>query len=54
MTAKGQKIANRFKDSVLDMIEHLCRDLTVQEEKKLTECFSYINKILTRVEEQNA
>lgn len=53
LTPGGRKIVNRFKDIVLDTIETLCRNLTTAEEKKLTECVAYINKILTRVEEQN-
>lgn len=54
LTAKGQKIANQFKSAVLKTIEDFCSDLTPEEEKKLTESLTYINKILTRVEEQNA
>ena len=54
LTAKGQKTANQFKDAVLNTIESLCRGLTADEEKKLTESLTYLNKILTRVEEQNA
>ncbi len=54
VTAKGQRVAMKFKDAVMDTIEHFCRNLTVSEEKKLAECFEYLNKILTRVEEQNA
>lgn len=54
LTSKGDKVANQFKDAVLDTIASFYRGLTSAEEKKLTECLSYINKILTRVEEQNA
>ncbi len=54
VTARGQKIVTKFKDSVMDMIEHFCRNLSMVEENKLTEYFEYMNKILTRVEEQNA
>ncbi len=54
VTGKGQKIAIKFKDSAMDMIEHFCRNLSTAEEVKLTESLECINKILTRVEEQNA
>ena len=54
VTPKGQKIATKFKESVMDTIEQFCRNLSGPEEKKLTECFEFLNKILTRVEEQNA
>ena len=54
VTAKGQKIVTKFKDSVMDTIEQFCHGLSSAEENKVAECFEYLNKILTRVEEQNA
>jgi len=54
VTAKGQRVATKFKDSVMDTIEHFCRGLSTAEENKLAEYFEYMNKILKRVEEQNA
>ena len=54
VTAKGQKVVNKFKESVMDTIEHFCRNLSAAEENKLSECFRFLNEILTRVEEQNA
>ena len=54
VTSKGQKVANKFKDAVMDTIEQFCRNLSGAEENKLAECFEYINGILKRVEEQNA
>ena len=54
LTARGNKIATQFKNAVLQTIADFCRCLTADEEKKLTQSLGYINKILTRVEEQNA
>ena len=54
VTKQGQKIANQFKQGVLDVIESYCHGLSDSEEKKVTECLAYLNKILSRVEEQNA
>lgn len=54
VTNKGAKIANQFKEAVFDMVENFCRGLSANEEKKLTQCLSYLNTILKRVEEQNA
>lgn len=54
VTPKGTKIVNQFKSAMFDMIESFCRGLSAAEEKKLTECLTYMNKILIRVEEQNA
>ena len=54
ITALGRKIAGQFRESVFNMIESFCGCLTVDEEKKLTQCFGEINRILKRVEEQNA
>ena len=54
LTPRGKKIVNQFRDAVMDTIEFFCRNLTVADEKKLTEYLFGINKILKRVEEQNA
>lgn len=54
VTAKGAKVANQFRNAVLDTIESLCHGLTATEEKKLTQCLIGLNTILKRVEEQNA
>jgi len=54
LTARGQKTANQFKDAVLKTIESFFCGLSSAEEKKLTECITYMNKILQRVEDQNA
>jgi len=54
VTNKGAKIANQFKEAVFDMVENFCRGLSADEEKKLTQCLTYLNTILKRVEEQNA
>lgn len=54
LTTKGTKLTNQFKDAVLKTIESFFSGLSSAEEKKLTECITFMNKILTRVEEQNA
>lgn len=54
VTTKGTKIANQFKEAVFDMVENFCHGLSADEEKKLTQCLTYLNTILKRVEEQNA
>jgi hypothetical protein len=54
LTARGNKVATQFKNAVLQTIADFCSCLTADEEKKLTQSLGYINKILTRVEEQNA
>ncbi len=54
LTPHGKKVVNQFRDAVMDTIEFFCRNLTVADEKKLTEYLFGINKILKRVEEQNA
>ena len=54
LTPRGKKIVNQFRDAVMDTIEFFCRNLTVADEKKLTEYLFGINKILKREEEQNA
>lgn len=54
LTPRGKKVVNQFRDAVMDTIEFFCRNLTVADEKKLTEYLFGINKILKRVEEQNA
>ena len=54
LTPRGKKIVNQFRDAVMDTIEFFCRNLTIADEKKLTEYLFGINKILKRVEEQNA
>lgn len=54
LTTKGAKVAQKFKDTVLDTIESFCAGLSGDEEKKLTQSLTYLNQILKRVEEQNA
>ena len=54
VTSKGTKVANQFKDAVFDMLEKLCQGLSAEEEKKLTQSLEYLNKILQRVEKENA
>lgn len=54
LTAKGQKITNQFKQEVLNTIESFFNGLTATEEKKLTECITFMNKILKHVENKNA
>ncbi len=54
LTAKGQKITNQFKQEVLNTIESFFSGLTATEEKKLTECITFMNKILKNVENKNA
>lgn len=54
LTPRGKKITSQFKESVFNTITDFCQCLTAAEEKKLTECLYHINKILKRVEEQNA
>ncbi len=54
LTTKGTKITNQFKDAILKTIESFFYGLSSAEEKKLTECITFMNKILTRMEKQNA
>ncbi len=54
VTPHGRKIVNQFRENVFDIIESFCNCLTPDEEKTVTKCLGDINRILKRVEEQNA